>query len=103
MRRQPNTMRLIRSRHIEQDGVGGTYRQPLSIIRRACTKQSLERVIPWNDKTSKVGQELTTKVEEDEEEVYSNNSQKSVNFRNRGLLFKVVEHGILGKLRSVSV
>jgi len=44
-------------------------RKPLCIISFADTEQSFQGVVSGNDKTGKVGEKLSTKVEEDEEKI----------------------------------
>jgi len=74
-------------------------RSYLSIIDLACAEQSIQRVIPWDDKSSDVDQELASNVEEYEEEVHCGQPQKGVHFGDRCLFLKIVEDGILGELQ----
>lgn len=70
----------------------------LSVIDLACAEQSIQRVIPGDDESSDIDKELPRNVEEYEEEVDRGESQKGVHLGDRCLLFKVVEHRVLGKL-----
>lgn len=59
-----------------------------------------ERVVAGNDEASKVGKKLAAKVEDDEEEVESSDTDDGVGLGNTSLLLKVIEGGILGKLHN---
>lgn len=72
--------------------------QPLSIILLGVAKQRTERVVGGNNEASKVGKKLTAEVEDDEEEVESSDTDDGVGLGNTGLLLKVVEGGVFGKL-----
>lgn len=74
-------------------------RSYLSVIDLACAEQSIQRVIPWDDKPSNVDEELASNVEEYEEEVDRSQPQKGVHFGDSCLFLKIVEGGILGKLQ----
>jgi hypothetical protein len=74
------------------------YREPLSVVRFSSTEQSFQRVVPWKNKSRKVGEELTSDVEEDEKEVECNNTQESVDLGNVALLLEVVQGWVLGEL-----
>ena len=70
----------------------------MSVVNLACAEQSIQRVVPWDDKSSNIDEELASNVEKYEEEVDSGESQEGVHFGDRCLLLKVVEYGVLGKL-----
>lgn len=70
----------------------------MRIINLAGAKQGFEGVIARNQKSGEVDQKLASNVEEDEEEVQANDTEESIDLRNGGLLLKVVEGRILGKL-----
>jgi len=70
----------------------------LSVVSLVHAEQSLEGVVARNDKASDIGKELTADVEEDKSEVDTDQAEKSVDFRNLGLLLQIVQGGILGKL-----
>jgi len=72
--------------------------EPLSVVNFASAEECLQGVIGGDDETSKVGQELTAEVEDDEEEVEGNKSNSSIDFGNRGLFLEVVERWVLGEL-----
>ena len=75
----------------------------LGIIGFACTEQSFQGIIAWDEEPSKVHKELASDVEEDKEKVDADEAEKGVDLRHRSLLFEIVEHGILGQLFSPSV
>lgn len=74
----------------------------LSVIGGSGAEQCLDTIVSWNDETSRVDEEFSGNVEEDEEEVDSTETENDVDLGNRGLLFEVVESSILGQLCSVS-
>lgn len=74
------------------------YSQPLSVIRLANSEECLKRIVPWDDKAGEIGQELSSKVEEDEEKVEADDTEEPVDLRNRGLLLDVVDERILREL-----
>jgi len=69
----------------------------LSIINLASAEQCLEGVVSGDDETGEVNEELATDVEEDEEEVETDKAEEDVDLGDIGLLFEVVEHGILAQ------
>lgn len=79
------------------------YRKPLRIITLSNTEQSLQRVVSWDHKSGDVGKELTSNVEEDEEEIRCDKAQESIYFGNRSLLLQIVQSRILGELHKCSV
>lgn len=76
----------------------------LSVIRGTRGEEGLERVVAGEKETGEVDEELASDVEEDKEEVDSDQTQDGVDLGNRGLTLKVVEDGVLGELlhRNVS-
>lgn len=76
-----------------------TYGEPLGIIGLVGREDSFERIVPGNDETSKVGKNLSSKVEENEEEVEADNTEDGVNLRDGCLLLEVVEDLVLGELQ----
>ena len=70
----------------------------LGIVHFACTEQSFKGVVPWDKESGKVHKKVSGDVKEDKEEVDADETEKGVDFRHRGLLFEIVEHGILGQL-----
>ena len=70
----------------------------LGIINFACTEQSLQGVVTWDKESGKVHKKVAGDVEENKEEVDADETEKGVDLRHRGLLFKVVEHRIFGQL-----
>lgn len=73
-------------------------RKPLGIVAFADAKQRFERIVTRNHETSKVSQELTADVEEDEEKVECDQSEEDVDFWEASLLLEVVQSLILRKL-----
>lgn len=80
-------------------GGSSTYGQPLGIILSVVSEQSGEGVVTGNDETSKVGEELATKVEDDEEEVQRTSADHCVGLGDARLLLEVVDSRVLGELR----
>lgn len=72
----------------------------MCVINPACAEKSLQRIVSWDHETSKVDQECTTDVEEDEEEVEANQTEEGIGFRNVGLLLEIVEGRILRQLEA---
>lgn len=70
----------------------------LSVIRGARGEEGLERVVTGEEETGEVDEELASDVEEDKEEVDTDETQDNVDLRNIGLTLKVVQNGVLGKL-----
>ena len=68
----------------------------LSVVCFTCTKQRLQRIVSWNQESSKVDEELSGDVEEDEKEVHPEESKEGVDLRDGGLLLKIVEYLIFG-------
>lgn len=46
-----------------------TYGEPLGVVHLACTEECLKGVVCWEDEADQVDQELSSDVEEDQEEV----------------------------------
>jgi hypothetical protein len=67
-----------------------SYSEPLGIVSLAGGEQGMERVISRNDEASQVGQELTTEIEDDKEEIESSQANDCVDLRDRTLLLKLV-------------
>ncbi len=66
------------------------YREPLSVVGFANAEQCFQRVVAWDHESSNVGEELAPDIEEDQEEVGRDETEESVNFRDRGLLLQIV-------------
>lgn len=75
-----------------------TYSEPLGIIGLVGRENGLEGVVSGDDETSKVGKNLSSEVEENEEEVEADNTKDGVNLGDGCLLLEVVEDLVLGKL-----
>jgi len=69
--------------------------EPLGIIGLAGRENSFERVVSGDDETSKVGKDLSSEVEENEEEVEADNTKDGVDLGHGCLLLKVVEDLVL--------
>ena len=61
-------------------------------------EQSTQGVVAGDNKASEVGEELTTQVENNEEEVESAESDDGVGLGDTGRLLEVLENGVLGQL-----
>lgn len=81
-----------------EEGKNDPVSEPLGIIDLVSGEQGLQRVVARDDKARNVGQELATQVEDDEKEVQGDETNDSVDLGNGGLLLKVVESRVLGKL-----
>lgn len=66
--------------------VGLAYCEPLRVITLSHTEQSLEGIIPRDHKPGDIGQELSSDVEEDEEEIGRDKPEERVDLGDRGLL-----------------
>ena len=73
----------------------GSY---LSIIALARGEEGIHGIVSRDQKAGKVDKELARDVEEDQEEVNSSEAKEGIDFGHRCLLFKIVEHRILGEL-----
>lgn len=83
-------------------GKVATHCQPLGIVLLAGGEQGVEGVVAGNDEAGEVGQELTTQVEDDKEEVEGSNADDGVGLGNVGRLLDVVQGGVLGQLSQTS-
>lgn len=70
----------------------------LSVIRSTRREEGLEGVVAGEEETGKVDEELASNVEEDKEEVDSNQAEDHIDLRDIGLTLKVVEDRVLGEL-----
>ena len=75
----------------------------LGIINLARTEQSFQGIISWDEEAGKVYKKLASNVEEDKKKVDTDEAEKGVDLRHRGLLLEIVEHGILGELHHLRV
>lgn len=78
----------------ENDPVG----KPLGIIRRARSEESIQGVVSRDEEARDVGQELTTQVEDDQEQVESTQADDGVGLRNTGGSLEVGDARVLGEL-----
>ena len=89
-------LKTLSAKHIYQATCGtDAY---LGIINLACAEQRLEGIVPRNEETGEVDKKVASDVEEDKEKVNADEAEKGVDFRNRSLLFEVIEHGIFRQL-----
>jgi len=72
--------------------------QPLGVIGGGSGEQGLEGVVTGEDETGKVDEELASDVEEDQEEVNTDQTQDDIDLGDRGLTLKVVQDRVLGQL-----
>ena len=70
----------------------------MCIVCLAGTEQGVQRVVSRNDKAGEVDEELSSNIEEDEEEVEGEETEENVDFGNAGLLFEVLGHRVLAEL-----
>lgn len=77
-----------------------TYSQPLGVVDLAGAEQSLQGIVTRNDEACKVHQELATNIEEDKEEVETDQAKESIDLRHAGLSLEVVKDRVLGELRT---
>ena len=75
-----------------------TYSKPLGIIVLGGGKERIERVVSGDYEASEVGEELAAEVEDDQEEVESNEADGGISLGNAGGLLEVVEGRVLGQL-----
>lgn len=66
-------------------------------------EERLERVVAWDHESSNVGQELTTKVEDDKEEVERDDTDDGVGLGDRGALLEIVQGRVPGQLKATQV
>lgn len=71
----------------------------LRVIDFVGGEERLQRVVARDQETGKVDEELASNVEEDEEEVGSEEAKEGVDLGDGGLLLEVDESRILGKLQ----
>ena len=81
----------------------GTYCQPLSVVDLAGGEEGVQRVVARDNESCNVDEELSSNVEEDEEEVQAGETEDHVDLGNGGLLLKVVEGGVFGQLEHSTV
>jgi len=68
--------------------------QPLCIIGLAYAEQGLKRVVSWDSEPSQVGEELTSDVEEDQEEVGCDDPEEGIGLWDVCLPLKVDDGGV---------
>lgn len=81
-----------------QKSIDHPVRQPLGIIGSSRGKQSMKRVVCWDDKADGVDEEFGSDVEKDQKEVQSTKAKHNVDLLDTGLLLEFVEIAILAQL-----
>jgi hypothetical protein len=82
----------------KKDIAESTYCKPLRVVTLPHAEESLERIVTRDDKSSQVGQQLASDVEENEEEVKSDKPEESIDLGEAGLFLEIIQNLILGKL-----
>lgn len=75
-----------------------THGQPLGVIGLAGAEEGLERVVGRDDEAGGVDEELSSNVEEDQEEVQGTEAEDDVDLGHIGLLLKLLQLRVLGQL-----
>jgi len=81
-----------------EESIDNPICQPLSIVNLAAAEQRLQGVVSRDDEAGEVDQKLAANVEEDKEEVETDEAEKDVDLGDIGLLLEIVEDGVLAKL-----
>jgi hypothetical protein len=68
----------------------------LSVVNFARTEERFHGVVPRDNEPSDIGQDLTTEVEEDEEEVQADETEEGINLWHGGLSLEVVKDLVRG-------
>lgn len=63
----------------------------LRVINFTRTKQSVQRIVSWDEKAGKVNEKFSGDIEEYQEEIYSNETEKGIDFWHRCLFLKSIE------------
>jgi hypothetical protein len=80
------------------EGLHSTHGQPLGVIALAGGEESLEGVVGGDDEAGGVDEELSSNVEEDQEEVQGTEAEDDVDLGHIGLLLKLLQLRVLGQL-----
>jgi hypothetical protein len=75
-----------------------THGQPLRVIGLAGAEEGLEGVVGRDDEAGGVDKELSSNVEEDQEEVQGTEAEDDVDLGHIGLLLKLLQLRVLGQL-----
>jgi len=81
-----------------EESIDNPICQPLSIINLATAEQRLQGVVSRDDEAGEVDEKLAANVEEDKEEVETDEAEEDVDLGDIGLLLEIVEDGVLAKL-----
>ena len=79
-------------------GFDPTHGQPLGVIGLASAEEGLKGVVGRDDEAGGVDKELSSNVEEDQEEVQGTEAEDDVDLGNIGLLLKLLQLRVLGQL-----
>jgi hypothetical protein len=80
-----------------------SYCKPLGIVDLASAEEGFKRVVARENEAGEVDEEGAAKVEEDQEEIETSQSQDHVDLGHTGLLLKIVEDFIFGQLETPQV
>ena len=80
------------------EGFNGTHGQPLGVIALAGGEEGLEGVVGGDDEAGGVDEELSSNVEEDQEEVEGTEAKDDVDLGHIGLLLELLQLRVLGQL-----
>jgi hypothetical protein len=72
----------------------------LSVVNLVTAKQRLKRVVSREDEAGKVDEKFASNVEEDEEEVETDEPEEDVDLGDVGLFLEIIEDRILAKLQT---
>lgn len=75
-----------------------THGQPLGVIGLAGAEEGLERVVGRDDEAGGVDEELSSNVEEDQEEVQGTEAEDDIDLGHIGPLLKLLQLRVLGQL-----
>jgi hypothetical protein len=75
-----------------------THGQPLGVIGLASAEEGLKGVVGRDDEAGGVDEELSSNVEEDQEEVQGTEAEDDVDLGHIGLLLKLLQLRVLGQL-----
>jgi hypothetical protein len=84
--------------HTEQERGYEIRASYLSVILSVGGEEGLERVVTREEETGEVDKELSSDVEEDQEEVDSDEAENDIDLGDIGLTLKVGEDRVLGEL-----
>jgi len=71
--------------------------EPLGIVHLARAEKCIQRVVSWDDEACEIHKELSTNIEENQEEVETDKAEEDIDLWNICLLLEIVEGRILGE------